>query len=326
MKRLTLPLLLFVLVAGAIASLFVGSTSLDGEAVISAMLSGSATSLDQAIVFEVRLPRVLLAILVGAGVATAGAAIQGIFRNPLADPALIGVSSGAALFAAGAIVLGAGGIIPVSLAAFLGGLLATGLVLEIGRHGGNLSSMLLAGIAINAIALAGVGIFTYLSDDLLLRSVSFWALGSLNGADWHSVAAAACIPAVILMFYLESRRLNVITLGDAEALHLGVSVSALRLRIVIYTALVVGVAVSVAGVIAFVGLVVPHLVRLSVGSNHRVVMPGAALLGAILLLLADGIGRTIIAPAELPVGIITALVGGPFFIYLIVSHKGKLGI
>ncbi len=326
MKYLVLPGLLLMLLAGALVSLFVGSTSLDAQAVLGTLLSGDRLSLAHTIVFEVRLPRVLLAILVGAGVATAGAVIQGIFRNPLADPALIGVSSGAALFGAGAIVLGAGGIVSVSTAAFVGGLGATGLVLEIGRRGGNISSMLLAGIAINAIALAGVGIFTYLSDDLLLRSVSFWALGSLNGADWSSVAVAAGIPVIILLFFLESTRLNIITLGDAEAMHLGVSVRALRLRIVIYTALVVGVAVAVAGVIAFVGLIVPHLVRLSVGSNHRVVVPGSALLGAALLLLADGIGRTIIAPAELPVGILTALIGGPFFIYLIVSQKGKLGL
>ena len=268
--------------------------------------------------------------LVGGGIAAAGAAIQGLFRNPLADPALIGVSSGAALFAAGFMVIGSTSqvvqLLGVPGSAFVGGLLATLLVLETGRRGGTISSMLLAGVAINSIAIAGVGAFSYLSTDLELRSVAFWALGSFNGASWQNVVVALSIPAMVVLLTRESRNLNAITLGDREAGHLGISVSALRWRVVIYTALAVGVGVSLTGVIAFVGLVVPHLVRMTLGSNHYVVIPGSALLGAILMLLADTLSRLVVAPAELPIGIVTALIGGPFFLYLIVNQRGRLGI
>tara|TARA_B100000959_G_C14861611_1_gene574483 strand:- start:239 stop:1057 length:819 start_codon:yes stop_codon:yes gene_type:complete len=270
-----------------------------------------------------------LAILVGASVATSGAAIQGLFRNPLADPALIGVSGGAALFAAAYLVVGAElGIASMGIpaSAFIGGLLATWLVLEVGRRGGTISSMLLAGIAINAVTLSGVGMLTYLSTDVELRSVAFWALGSLNGADWYGVAIATSVLPVIAIFLIRSEQLNAITLGDREAGHLGISVARLRIEIVVLTALATGVSVALCGVIAFIGLVVPHLVRMSLGSNHYMVIPGSALLGGLLLLLADSLSRSLLSPAELPVGIITALLGGPFFIYLIVRQKGRLGL
>jgi len=186
--------------------------------------------------------------------------------------------------------------------------------------------MLLGGVAINAIAIAGVGVFSYLSSDVQLRSVTFWALGSFGAASWSSVVVACVIPAAVGLLLLDARRLNVMTLGDAEASHLGVSAQALRVRVVVHTALIVGVGVALSGIIAFVGLVVPHLVRLALGSNHHVVIPGAATLGAILVVLADCASRIVVAPAELPVGILTALIGGPFFIYLIVEQKGKLGL
>jgi len=281
------------------------------------------------IVVDIRLPRMFLAILVGASVATSGAAIQGLFRNPLADPALIGVSGGAALFAAAYLVVGAElGIASMGIpaSAFIGGLLATWLVLEVGRRGGTISSMLLAGIAINAVTLSGVGMLTYLSTDVELRSVAFWALGSLNGADWYGVAIATSVLPVIAIFLIRSEQLNAITLGDREAGHLGISVARLRIEIVVLTALATGVSVALCGVIAFIGLVVPHLVRMSLGSNHYMVIPGSALLGGLLLLLADSLSRSLLSPAELPVGIITALLGGPFFIYLIVRQKGRLGL
>ena len=321
--------LVLILAVASITSLMVGSATIPVREVLQILFGVEESSTHRTIVLEIRLPRMLLAVLVGAGVATSGAAIQGLFRNPLADPALIGVSGGAALFAAAYLVLGVDlGFSGVGIAssAFVGGLLTTWLVLEIGRRGGTISSMLLGGVAINAIALSGVGIFSYLSTDLQLRSVAFWALGSLSGADWPSVAVACIIPVIIAAFYLRGEKLNAITLGDREAGHLGISVARLRIEIVVLTALAVGVSVALCGVIAFVGLVVPHLVRLTLGPNHQVVIPGSALLGGLLLLLADSFSRVLLSPAELPVGIITALLGGPFFIYLIIQQKGRLGL
>jgi iron complex transport system permease protein len=324
-----LTLLSVVLFLIILASLGIGSTALDASELLQALVA-PGSGMTATILWEIRLPRAAMAAIVGAGVAAAGAAIQGLFRNPLADPALIGVSSGAALFAAGFIVLGIDNelvrAVGVPGAAFVGGLLSTFLVLEVGRRGGTISSMLLAGIAINAIAIAGVGLFSYLATDLQLRSVSFWALGSFNGARWQGVLVALLIPVAIGLLTTEGRRLNAITLGEDAAGHLGISVSALRHRVIVYTALAVGIGVALAGVIAFVGLIVPHLIRLTLGSNHRVVIPGSALLGAILVLLADGACRSLLAPAELPIGILTALLGGPFFIYLIIHQKGKLGL
>jgi len=334
MRDLPRPVILAVMAAlllvAACLSLVVGSVSISIGEVAAALLRGNATDMTNTIVWDIRLPRMMLAALVGSGVAAAGAAIQGLFRNPLADPALIGVSSGAALFAAGFVVLGIqspiAGMLGVPGSAFVGGLLSTFLVLEVGRRGGTISSMLLAGVAINAIAIAGVGLFSYLSTDLQLRAVAFWALGSFNGADWQGVAVAMAIPVMVALLVIESRNLNAITLGDSEAGYLGISVAALRRRVVVYTAMAVGIGVSLSGVIAFVGLVVPHLIRLTLGSNHYVVVPGSALLGAILMVLADSLSRYLLAPAELPIGILTALLGGPFFIVLIVQQKGKLGI
>ena len=214
----------------------------------------------------------------------------------------------------------------MSGSAFIGGLLTTFLVLMVGRRSGSISSILLAGIAVNAVALSGVGLFSYLSSDAQLRSVAFWALGSFNASDWGMVQVAMITVPFVLLIFLESAKLNAITLGDREASHLGIFVPGLRRRLVVFTAIIVGVGVSLVGVISFIGLVVPHLVRLSVGSNHRILIPCSALLGGILVLVADAASRTLFAPAELPVGILTAIVGGPFFIYLIVNQKQRLGI
>ena len=318
--------LMLVLLLVSLIALNAGAVSIG----LGKILGGSLDVVETTILVDIRLPRILLNIIVGAGVATAGAAIQGLFRNPLADPALIGVSSGAALFAAGFMVLGLTdpivNQIGISGSAFIGGLITTIVVLVVGQRSGSISSMLLAGIAINAVALSGVGLFSYLSSDAQLRSVAFWALGSFNAADWTMVQIAVLSIPFIGLILVESGRLNAITLGDQEASHLGILVSALRRRIVLYTAVIVGIGVSLAGVISFVGLIVPHLVRLTLGSNHFVLVPCSALLGAILVVTADLVCRTAFAPAELPVGLLTALVGGPFFIYLIVIQKEKLGI
>ena len=322
-------ILVLVLVLASMSSLVVGSANISISDVFSIFAGGNVPAMESTIIFDIRLPRIVLAVFVGAGIAASGAAIQGLFRNPLADPALIGVSSGAALFAALYLVLGAGilSALPgLTLSAFVGGLITTCLVLEVGRRGGTISAMLLAGVAINALAIASIGLLSYVSTDMQLRSVTFWALGSLGGSDWNGVLVASGIPFVILLLFLERTRLNAITLGDQEANYLGISVSALRVRIVLLTALAVSIGVALTGVIAFVGLVVPHLIRLTMGSSHQIVIPASALLGGILLLIADTLSRTLFAPAEVPVGILTALIGGPFFIVLIMRQKGKLGI
>ncbi len=320
--------LVVLLLLAEVVSLGVGSASVHPSDVLAALFGSGASKMQMTIVADIRLPRTLLAILVGSGIAACGAAIQGLFRNPLADPALIGVSSGAALFAAAYLVLGAGlsSMIGLAGSAFFGGLLTTWLVLEVGRRGGTISAMLLAGVAVNALAIAGIGLLSYVSTDMQLRSVAFWALGSLNGAEWQSVLMACAIPVVVVLLYGERRNLNAITLGDQEASYLGISVPKLRIRVVVLTALAVSVGVSLTGVIAFIGLVVPHIVRLTMGSTHEVVIPGSAILGGLLLLVADTLSRTIFAPAEVPVGILTALIGGPCFIIMIACQKGKLGI
>lgn len=319
-------ILLFTLLLASLTSLTLGSAVIPLADVFAAITGGDVAGIQRTIVLDIRLPRIILAILVGSGIGASGAAIQGLFRNPLADPALIGVSSGAALFAAVYLVLGASLLPGLTASAFLGGLLTTWLVLEIGRRGGTISAMLLAGVAINALAIAGIGLLSYVSTDMQLRSVAFWALGSLGGADWYSVTVASIIPFVILFLFMERQKLNAITLGDQEAAYLGISVPALRIRIVVLTALAVSIGVALTGVIAFIGLVVPHLVRMTMGSTHQVVIPASAILGGLLLLVADTLSRTVFAPAEVPVGILTALLGGPFFILLITRQKGKLGI
>jgi len=318
-------LLIITLILMIVVSLSLGSVSLNMSELQQVIL-GNADNRLSTIVLDIRLPRSLLAVMVGAGISVAGAAIQGLFRNPLADPALIGVSSGAALFAAIFIVIGgtqAIGVVGMAGSAFLGGLIATWLVLLVGQRGGGLSTMLLAGIAINAIALSGVGLLSYLSTDLQLRSISVWALGSLNGATWSAVATSFAIPVLIGLLCMEAINLNAITLGDEEASYLGVSHEKLRVRVILISALAVGIGVALTGVIAFLGLVVPHLIRMTLGSNHKIVLPGTALLGGLFLLIADTLARTIVAPAELPVGILTSLIGGPFFVFLILREQKR---
>lgn len=281
---------------------------------------------------QIRMPRTLLGLAVGAVLALCGVAMQGLFRNPLADPGLIGVSSGAALGAAIAIVGGAAmGGMPelfapylLSLCAFLGGLVVTALVYRLGRRNGQTSvtTMLLAGIALNALAFACIGLFTYLADDATLRTLTFWNLGSLNGASYARLWPLLLVTlAVALWLPRRAQALNALLLGESETRHLGVAVERLKRELVFCTALGVGAAVAAAGMIGFIGLVVPHLVRLLVGPDHRVLLPASALAGASLLLLADLFARLILSPAELPIGIVTALIGAPFFLYLLLRGR-----
>jgi len=286
-----------------------------------------------AILGSIRAPRVLLALLTGAGLGLAGGLMQALFRNPLADPGLIGVSTGAALAAATVIVLGASvlpgasrvlGAWTLPLAAFGGALAFTALVYRIGAARGALSLplVLLAGIALNALAMAGVGLLSYLATDEQLRNLTFWTFGSLSGAAWSSVGAVTPLVLLALALGLRlARPLNALALGEAQAGHLGVEVMRIKRIAIVLTALAVGSLVALTGVIGFVGLVAPHALRLACGPDHRVVLPGAALLGALLVVLADAAARTWVAPAELPIGVLTAGLGAPFFLALLLRRR-----
>lgn len=272
----------------------------------------------------VRLPRVLLAVVVGCALASSGAVMQGLFRNPLADPGLLGISSGAALAVALTIVMPFA--LPPLLAlyshmisAFVGSLAISLIVFTLSRFGhGGLSRLLLAGIAINALCGAAVGVLTYISDDQQLRQFSLWSMGSLGQAQWPTLAVASSLilPACIATFFM-SRRLNILQLGEEDAHYLGVNVRRTQLQLLLLSALLVGAAVAVSGVIGFIGLVIPHLLRMRIGADHRWLLPGSAMAGACLLLLADTLARTLVAPAEMPVGLITSIIGGPYFLWLI---------
>ncbi len=294
-------------------------------------IGGQTLDGDETVVWLLRLPRVLLALLVGAALGGGGAAMQGVFRNPLADPGLIGVSAGAALGAVGMIVLGshaatalpwADGALGMMLAAFVGGLLATWLVYCMGRRRPGVATLLLAGVAVNAMAMAGVGLLTYLANDQQLRSLTFWSLGSLGGATWPRLAMAA--PLVLLPLLIlprSARALNAMLLGEREANLLGFRPERLKAWLIALVALAVSAAVAMSGVIGFVGLVVPHLLRMVWGPDHRLLLPASCLGGAVLLLAADTLARTVMVPAELPIGVLTALVGGPFFMWLLLRTR-----
>ena len=286
-----------------------------------------------AIVTGIRLPRVLLTILVGATLSLAGASLQGLFRNPLADPSLIGVSSGSAFAAAVIIILG-NYFIPylpnilisllLPIAAFIGGLIATLIVYVISTKYGKTSvtTMLLAGIAINALAGAGIGFLVYIANDLQIRDLTFWTLGSLGSSTWETFyTAAPFLVITIIGLPFLARPLNVMLLGEHEARHLGIHTQFVKKIVIILAAFGVGASVAVSGVIGFVGLVVPHLLRLIIGPDHRFLLPGSILLGSLLLLASDLFARMIVIPAELPIGIVTASVGAPFFIWLLVKNR-----
>ncbi len=321
-------------------SLALGPVSLPLADTLSAVLRLFGVPLDGAgleraelIVGQIRMPRTLLGLAVGAVLALTGVSMQGLFRNPLADPGLVGVSSGAALGAAFAIVLGsAWGGLPeafgpylLSISAFTGGLLVTSMVYRLGRRDGqtNVASMLLAGIALTALAGALIGLLTYLADDATLRTLTFWNLGSLNGASYARLWPLLIVAAgVALWLPRRAKALNALLLGESEARHLGFEVERVKRELIWCTALGVGAAVAAAGLIGFIGLVVPHLMRLLVGPDHRILLPASLLAGASLLLFADLLARLLLAPAELPIGIVTALIGAPFFLYLLLRGRG----
>ncbi len=324
-----------LLAVASILSLSIGATGIGLTALpraVSAALAGQQTA-DSLVLLNLRLPRLLLGLFVGAALATAGAMMQGLFRNPLADPGVIGVSSGAALAAIATIALGnvwaaplmkLFGVYALPLSAFIGGFGTTMLLLTMTRRGGDVivATLLLAGIAVAAFAESLIGLISYASDDRELRDLTLWRLGSLSGASWPKVIAitpfALCLA---LLLPRMVRSLNGLLLGEAEAYHLGVDVPGAKRLIVFTTAAAVGAAVAVAGVIGFVGIVVPHLVRLLGGPDNRVVLPISALLGGSAVLIADIIARMAVRPAELPLGIVLAVVGAPVFLHLVLRRS-----
>jgi iron complex transport system permease protein len=296
--------------------------------IASALLSGeSLEGVPERVFVAIRLPRALLAVLTGAGLGAAGAAMQGLFRNPLADPGLMGVTAGASLATALIVVVGGAaqesgvlGLLLLPCAAFVGALGATFLIWSFAQRAGavRLTTLLLAGIAVNAVAFAGVGFLTFIASDAQLRELTSWNLGSLNGATWRGVAAST--PFVLLCVLglpRMARALNALALGEEDAGYLGIDVERTKRLVLVLVSLGTGATVAFTGAIGFVGLVVPHLVRLAIGPDHRALLPASALLGAIVLTLADTVGRVVAAPSELPVGVVTALLGAPFFLWLL---------
>ena len=305
--------------------------------VLGQLLSGGQNAGADYLVFaNIRLPRLLLGLVAGGGLGLAGALMQGVFRNPLADPGLIGVSSGAALAAAATIVLG--GLwfpdLPRSLGswtlvgmAFAGGLGVTLLIYSLAQAGGGtrMGLMLLAGIAINALAMAGLGYLSFVSSDEQLRNLQMWLLGSLGGARWSSVGLVGAVVLLASCVGMAlARPLNAIALGEAQAALLGVPVERTKRLAVLVTALVVVAVTAATGMIGFIGLVAPHWVRMVAGPDHRVVLPGSALLGAALVVSADAVARTIVQPAELPLGVLTAFIGVPLFLAMLRQFRGKV--
>ena len=282
--------------------------------------------------FTIRLPRVLLALVVGGSLALAGCVMQGLFRNPLADPGLLGISSGAALAVALWVVL------PLTLpplimlyapmlAAFFGALAATVVIFLLSRQrDSSLSRLLLVGIAINALCGAAVGVLSWVSNDAQLRQLSLWGMGSLGQAQWSTLltVASLMVPTVFIIWRLAAA-LNLLQLGEEEAHYLGVDVHSVQRLLLVCSALLVAAAVAVSGVIGFIGLVVPHLIRMWLGADHRAVIPGSVLAGALLLLIADTFARTLVAPAEMPVGLLTSILGAPWFLWLIFRRGGQHG-
>lgn len=284
----------------------------------------------ESVLWNVRFPRIVLALLVGASLGCAGALMQGVFGNPLAEPGVIGISSGAAVGAVASIAFGLDflGNWTVSAFAFAAGLGTVLLVYVMSRSGGRTEvvTLILTGIAVNAFAGALIGLCLFFADTAAIQQITFWQLGSLSQATWPKVLAVLpCAALGLALAPLYSRRLDLLALGERPARHLGVDVERLRIVLIMVVALLTAAAVSVSGIISFVGLVVPHLLRMAAGPGHRFLVPGSALLGAVVLLAADLAARTVAVPAELPLGVLTALLGSPFFFWLLRRTRRRQG-
>lgn len=339
--RIVVAGLAVALVAAMVLSMTTGASGASVWGVVGQLFgfapeSAAQAARDHAVIVNIRLPRMILGVLIGAGLAVSGLLMQGLFRNPLADPGLVGVSAGSSLGAVVIIVLGgtalapfteALGIFALPIAAFGGGLATTFVLYRVATRGGQtaIATMLLAGIAIAALAGALSGVLVYIASDNQLRDLTFWGMGSLAGATWVKILAAGpIIAAALFVAAFLSKGLNALTLGEATAAHLGVPVQKFKIAAIVAVAGATGASVAVSGGIGFVGIVVPHLLRLVIGPDHRYLLPATALLGATFLLFADAISRTIVAPAELPIGIVTAAFGGPFFLWILLRRRNAL--
>lgn len=331
-------LLIVATIAAFLLSVMTGPIGLGpadvGQWLLGLLQPGAEASPAKVVIEQIRLPRAILAACVGATLALCGAVSQGLFRNPLADPALIGVSAGATLGANLVIVFGAGALLPfaglslVSAGAFAGACLAAWLVYRLAsdRHGTSVVTMLLVGIAVSALAAAFGTLLEYVADNDMLRRISLWRMGGLEGATPQAVYLALAVSLLLLLLMPRfAAALNALLLGESEARHLGVDTEKLKRLLITLIALGVGCCVALTGTIAFVGLVVPHIVRLLTGPDHRYLLVNSALAGAVLLLLADTGAKLIAAPAELPVGVLTAMIGVPFFISLL-HRRYRYGI
>ena len=331
-------LLLVAIIAAAIGAAGIPVSRLPAALGLVDGSDAATVTRDQLVLWAVRLPRIAVAVIIGALLGAGGTIMQGLFRNPLADPALVGVSSGGALGAAMVIVIGdrmlarSGIVLPFQLlpvAAFIGALVTTYILhrLSTRENRTSIAVFLLGGIAIGALASAGIGLLVFIADDRQLRDITFWLLGSLGGATWEKVAILApFLVAMIVAIPFLAHGLDLLVLGEAEAFHMGVEVERLKRWSIVLVSAMTGAAVAFAGVIGFVGIIVPHLLRLVIGPGHGRLLPASACLGAILLLGADTCARTIAAPAEIPIGILTALVGAPFFLAILLRQRSVIGL
>jgi iron complex transport system permease protein len=333
-----LSALLLLSILMLLASIMTGASAASAIGLVKNLFLGTvddpvAAMRDRIVILEVRMPRAALGFLVGAALAACGATMQGLFRNPLADPGVLGVTSGASLGAVSTIVLGGTllapltalfGIFTLPIMAFFGALIVTYILYRLGRREGEtqIATMLIAGIAISALGMAGTGLLIYMANDTQIRDITFWSLGSLAGSTWQkaAIAAAVILPSLLTLPFL-ARGLNAFTLGEAAAFHMGVPVERFKRVAILMVAAATGVSVALSGGIGFIGMIVPHLVRIAAGPDHRFLLPASALLGGCLLLAADMVTRVIVAPAELPIGILTALIGAPFFLWILLKDR-----
>jgi iron complex transport system permease protein len=330
-------LLSALLLVSLVVSARVGAVNISYEKIFAFMglNDASYSNIEEALFWKIRMPRVVLCAFVGAALSVSGTLMQALFRNPIVEPGLVGTSSGAAFGAAFVFVMGnsisatfstAVGPFLLPFFAFVGALIATLTVYKLSNVFGktNVNTMLLAGIAVNALANGGTGFFSYVARDPQARSITFWNLGTLSGADWNAVyLVGISTVAGIIICLRYSKSLNALLLGEDEAKYLGVNTERLKLKVIIINTFIVAMATCIVGVIGFVGLIVPHLLRMIKSGDNRFLIIASALLGAILLNLADMVSRIIVAPSEFPIGIITAFVGAPVFLFLLIRNNRR---
>lgn len=340
-KAFAIPTLLMLMVMVFIVSLGIGAVKISVMEIIRlflnnmGLINAEVEEVKEIVLYDIRLPRLIQTILIGAALGISGAALQGIFRNPLVEPGLIGVSGGAAVGAVVVIIFGSYIATPIQnilgtymlpVFAFAGSLIATMIVYYIAKSVSktNVTLLILAGVAVMALCQALIGLAIFYADDNQIRTYNFWILGDLSSGTWEKIITTAPLIILSVVFILRhDRSLNAISIGEAEAYHMGVDVEKVKYVIIVLSALAVGTAVSLAGIIAFIGLVIPHVIRLAFGPDHKIVLAGSAIGGGILLMVADIIARMVVTPAELPIGIVTAMIGTPFFIYLLIASKKK---